>query len=164
MLRDVKTTFGSLIRSIALVSAVLVAPVARAAVHPAVRPTPAPSSSTRRVAHVAGAHHRHHVRAHHVETSLRAQHAAPASMPAPARTPARVPRVPRSSHGATAPNLTHRDGGTRASGTNGLPVTAASAQSIAVPGTCVHQRTRDRLRSVSEPLESRGPPRAGPIE
>jgi hypothetical protein len=43
-----------------------------------------------------------------------------------------------------------------------VPVSAAGALSIAVFGTCVHQRTRDRLRSISAPLESRGPPRAGP--
>jgi hypothetical protein len=41
-------------------------------------------------------------------------------------------------------------------------VSAASALSLAILGTCVHQRTRDRLRSASQPLESRGPPRAGP--
>jgi hypothetical protein len=161
MLRDVNRTLRLWI---VLAGSMLAAAPAFAGypAHAAVHPTAAPSSSTRHVAHVA-AHHKHHVRAHRTEPSLHAQPVARASQPAPSRVPAH-PRVPRSSHGATAPNVMHRDGGTRATGAAGLPVTGVSALSIAVLGTCVHQRTRDRLRSVSQPLESRGPPRAGPTE
>ena len=164
MLRDVNRTLRLWI---VLASSVLAALAASPAlggdsVRAAVHPTVAPSSSTRHVAHVA-AHHKHHVRAHRTEPNLHAQPVARASQPAPVRVPAH-PRVPRSSHGATAPNVTHRDGGTRTNWAAGLPTTGVNALSIAVLGTCVHQRTRDRLRSVSQPLESRGPPRAGPNE
>ena len=174
MLRDVNSKPGF---SISLASAVLATLVVFAAspacagypAHAAVHPTAAPSNSTRHVTHDTSTHHKRHVRAHRTEPNLHAQPVAPASQPAPIRTPAH-PRLPRSSHGATAPNVTHRDGGTRRGptrggwGAAGLPVTGASAMSLAVLGTCVHQRTRDRLRSVSQPLESRGPPRAGPTE
>jgi hypothetical protein len=125
-----------------------------------VHPSAAASYSTRHVAHDAAVHHRRHLRTHHLEPSLRAHVVTAASLPA--RLPAR-PRVPRSGHRSPAPALSHRDApGTRTGGSDGLPVSTASALSIAILGTCVHQRTRDRLRSVSQPLESRGPPRAGP--
>jgi len=186
MLRDVSYPTRIMIASIVLVGATAVASVASAAsficeapadcepaavsathaeratpgARPAaVHPTAAASYSTRRVTHDAAAHHRRHPRTHHTEPNLRAHEVTAASLPA--RVPAR-PRVPRSSHRASAPALGHRDGGTRTSGAAGVPVSAAGALSIAVLGTCVHQRTRDRLRSLSQPLESRGPPRAGP--
>jgi hypothetical protein len=130
------------------------------AAHPAaLHPMTAASNSTRHVAHDAVLHRRHHAHTRHAEPSLRAHVVSAASLPA--RVPPR-PRVPRSSHRAPAPALGHRDAGSRTGGAAGLPASAASALSIAVLGTCVHQRTRDRLRSVSQPLESRGPPRAGP--
>ena len=180
MLRNVSRPTRTLLTSIVLAGALAVAsaasastvtcddpvvsaaPVARAT--PVARPgtahpSAAASISTRHVAHDAAVHHRHHLRTHHIEPSLRAHVVTAASLPA--KMPAR-PRVPRSSHRATAPALSHRTGGTRTGGTAGLPVSTASALSLAILGTCVHQRTRDRLRSVSQPLESRGPPRAGP--
>jgi len=131
--------------------------VARAA---SVHPTAAAINSTRHAAHDSAVHHRRRVaRTHHIETSLRPHVVTAASLPA--RVPAR-PSVPRSSHRTPATVSSHRDASTRTGGTTGLPVSAASALSLAILGTCVHQRTRDRLRSVSQPLESRGPPRAGP--
>ena len=142
-----------------VVNAAPAAHATRVARTAAVHPTTAASNSTRHVSHDAGVHHRRHPRTHHAETSLRAHVVTAASLPA--RLPAR-PRVPRSSHRAAAPALSHRDAGTRAGGPVGLPFSTASALSLAILGTCVHQRTRDRLRSVSQPLESRGPPRAGP--
>lgn len=139
------------------------APIASAA---SVKPAPAPCNSTRHVARAsasAGVHHRHHARAHHTEPNLREHKVTAASLPAPARP--RLPRVPRSGHHAATTVISHRGAGSpRTSGSAGLPMSAAGALSIAVLGTCVHQRTRDRLRSISQPLESRGPPRAGPTE
>lgn len=180
MLRDVSTPTRIMIASIVLAGAlglasaasastvtcddpVVSAPVAHATPvsRPgSVRPTTAASYSTRHIAHDAAVHHRRHVHTHHIEPSLRAHVVTAASLPA--RLPAR-PHVPRTSHRAPAPALGHRDAGSRTGGAAGLPVSAASALSIAILGTCVHQRTRDRLRSVSQPLESRGPPRAGPF-
>jgi hypothetical protein len=123
------------------------------------KPTTAPSISTRHVAHETAVHHHRHARLHHIEPNLRAHVVTAASLPA--RVPARQ-RVPRSNHRTPATVRSHRDVGSRTSSTAGLPVSTAGALSIAILGTCVHQRTRDRLRSISGPLESRGPPRAGP--
>jgi hypothetical protein len=162
MLRDVSHPTRLVIASIVLVGAVSLASAAHATPvsHPAaVHPTSAASSTTRRVAHVTGARHAHHARIHHSEPNLRAHVVTAASLPA--RVPSR-PRVPRSNHRAPATVYRHLDTGARTSGAAGMPVSAAGALSIAILGTCVHQRTRARLRSISEPLESRGPPRAGP--
>lgn len=162
MLRDVSPPTRLVIASIVLAGAVSLAPLAHATPvsrPAAVHPTSAASSSTRRVARVAGAHHRHHARVHHSEPNLRAHEVTAASLPA--RVPSR-PRVPRSNHRAPATVYRHLDTGARTSGAAGVAVGTAGTLSIAILGTCVHQRTRDRLRSISEPLESRGPPRAGP--
>jgi len=169
MLHIVTSPTRFAIASVVLAGALLATSVAGAApiARPSsVKPAPAPCSSTRHVARAsasAGVHHRRHTRTHHTEPNLREHKVTAASLPAPARP--RTPRVPRSSHRAAAPVISHRTNGSpRTSGSAGLPMSAAGALSIAVLGTCVHQRTRDRLRSISEPLESRGPPRAGPIE
>ena len=164
MLRDVSKATRFLIGAAVLAGSLLATTVVCAAPASrtgAVRPTPAASSSTRRVAHVSGVHRHRHLRAHRTETSLRERPVAAATSPAPARVPTRS-RVPRTSRHAAAPTISHRDGGARANGAACLAVGATSARSIAVLGTCVHQRTRVRLRTVSELLESRGPPRAGP--
>jgi hypothetical protein len=168
MLRDVSTPARFVLTTLVLVGAVSLASVASAAsvaqpvaIH-TVHPTPAASNSTRHVAHVTGVtsvHHRHHARLHHTEPNLRAHVVTAASLPA--RVPSR-PRVPRSNHRTPATVYSHRDTGPRTSSTTGMPVSSAGLLSLAILGTCVHQRTRDRLRSISEPLESRGPPRAGP--
>jgi len=145
-----------------VVSAAPVAHASHVARTASVHPTAAASNSTRHVAHDSAVHHRRRSqvpRTHHIETSLRPHVVTAASLPI--RLPAR-PHVPRSSHRTPATITSHRDASTRTGGAAGLPVSAASALSIAILGTCVHQRTRDRLRSVSQPLESRGPPRAGP--
>jgi len=182
MLRNVSTPTRTVFSSIVLAGALAVASAASAATvncdcgepvvsatpapratvsHPvAVHPTAAASISTRHVAHEGTLHHRRHAHTHKSETSLRAHVVTAASLPA--SVPPR-PRVPRSSHRAPALALGHRSMSPRAGGSDGLPISAASALSIAILGTCVHQRTRTRLRSVSQPLESRGPPRAGPF-
>ena len=182
MLPDVTSPTRTVIASIVLAGAMAVASAASAATvncdcgETVVSTTPAPSStpvarpatvhpmsaasnSTRHVAHEGAVHHRRHAHTHHAEPNLRAHVVTAASLPA--RVPARS-RVPRSSHRAPALAFGHRSASTRAGGSAGLPISAASALSIAILGTCVHQRTRTRLRSVSQPLESRGPPRAGP--
>ena len=179
MLRDVTTPTRTVFTTIVLAGAlavasaasaatvncdcgepVVIAPPAQRAVHlAAVHPTSAASISTRHVSHEGALHHRRHMRTHHIEPNLRARVVTAASLPA--SVPAR-PRVPRTNHHAPALVLGHNSMGHRAGGSSGLPISAASALSIAVLGTCVHQRTRTRLRSVSQPLESRGPPRAGP--
>jgi|KBSSwiStaDraftv2_1062776.scaffolds.fasta_scaffold181075_2 hypothetical protein len=166
MLRYVRTPTRIVTPSLALAGALFAAllatssasagPAERAAV---VKPTTAASSTTRRVAHVRSVHHRRHAHAHRTEPSLRAREVTAASLPMPARAPKR----PRTSHRGNAIATGHRDVGARANGAAGMPVSAAGALSIAVLGACVHQRHRLRLRSVSQPLESRGPPRAGPL-
>jgi len=180
MLRDVSSPARNVLTSVVLAGALCIvsaasaatvacdepvastAPAAhatRASRPAAVHPTSAASNSTRHVAHDAAVHHRRHARTHAIEPSLRAHVVTAASLPA--RTPSR-PRVPHPGRHASALATSHRGAGTRAGGAAGLPLSTASALSLAILGTCVHQRTRDRLRSVSQPLESRGPPRAGP--
>src|SRR5262245_40797024 len=161
MLRDVSHRARIVVGLVALAGVTLLAPLPSAAplARPAaVHPPAAASNSTRRATHVT--HHRRHARAHHTEPNLRANEPIAASQPA--RVPPR-PHATRTSHRTAATVTSHRDGPARAGGAAGVPVTAAGTLSIAVLGACVHQRTRDRLRSISQPLESRGPPRAGPF-
>ena len=189
MLRYVKPAMRTGFALVVAASAMLAVPAARASIDPTMPPDPAtslpvlvshrsphtvytaqrvhpaaaPVSSTRQVAHGLSAHHRRHTaRLHRVETSLRTHVVAASSLPAPARKPAHPP-LPRTGHRAPDLTLRHRDTGSRTHGGAGLPFAATGTLSLAVLGACVHQRTRDRLRSISERLESRGPPRAGPL-
>ena len=149
---------GTLFAALLVTSSASAAPAAGGST---LKPTVAAAgaSSTHRAAHVGGVHHRRHARTHPTEPNLRAHEITAVSLPVPAPAPKR----PRTNHRANALAIGHRHDGARANGAAGVPVSAAGALSIAVLGACVHQRHRLRPRFVSQPLESRGPPRAGPL-
>jgi len=149
---------GTLFAALLVTSSARAAPAAGGST---LKPTVAAAgaSSTHRAAHVGGVHHRRHARTHPTEPNLRAHEITAVSLPVPAPAPKR----PRTNHRANALAIGHRHDGARANGAAGMPVSAAGALSIAVLGACVHQRHRLRPRFVSQPLESRGPPRAGPL-